>query len=118
LDAQRAACAAFVAQRVTWALVDARYDDDGFSGMNLDRPAFRRLLVDIEAGKIDVVVVRDLSRLSRSREDLAMLVDRFDGSSVAFVSATENVTIAGATRAVPAFSAPPPWGSRARRRRT
>jgi DNA invertase Pin-like site-specific DNA recombinase len=118
LDAQRAACAAYVAQRETWALVEARYDDDGFSGMNLNRPAFRRLLVDIEAGKIDVVVVRDLSRLSRSREDLAMLVDRFEGSSVAFVLAAENVTIAGATRGVPAFSAPPPWGCRARRRRT
>jgi DNA invertase Pin-like site-specific DNA recombinase len=118
LDAQRAACAAYVARWETWVLVDARYDDDGFSGMNLNRPAFRRLLVDIEAGKLDVVVVRDLSRLTRSREDLAMLARRFEGPGVAFVSAADDLSIVGTARGVPALSAPSGRGSRARRRRT
>src|SRR5712675_2858558 len=68
LDAQREACEAYTAsQRAEgWLLVPDRYDDGGFSGGTLDRPALKRLLTDIEAGKIDIVVVYKIDRLSRS----------------------------------------------------
>src|SRR3954452_16034406 len=77
LDAQRDACEAYVAsQRAEgWVLVDDRYDDGGFSGGTLERPALRRLLADIEAGQVDVVVVYKIDRLSRSLMDFARLVE-------------------------------------------
>jgi DNA invertase Pin-like site-specific DNA recombinase len=92
LDAQREACEAFIAsQRAEgWTLVRDRYDDGGFSGGSLDRPALQRLLADIEAGLIDVVVVYKIDRLSRSLMDFAKLVEVFDAHEVTFVSVTQS----------------------------
>jgi site-specific DNA recombinase len=92
LDAQREACEAYVAsQRAEgWLLVQDRYDDGGFSGGNLVRPALKRLLGDIEAGRVDVVVVYKIDRLSRSLMDFSRLVEVFDRHNVTFVSVTQS----------------------------
>jgi DNA invertase Pin-like site-specific DNA recombinase len=92
LDAQREACEAYIAsQRAEgWVLVRDRYDDDGVSGGTLDRPALKRLLADIEAGLVDVVVVYKIDRLSRSLMDFARLVETFDAHEVTFVSVTQS----------------------------
>jgi DNA invertase Pin-like site-specific DNA recombinase len=92
LDAQREACEAYVAsQRAEgWLLVSDRYDDGGFSGGTLERPALKRLLADIEAGRIDVVVVYKIDRLSRSLMDFSRLVEVFDRQNVTFVSVTQS----------------------------
>ena len=92
LDAQRDSCEAFVvSQRAEgWILVPDRYDDGGFSGSNLDRPALRRLLADIGAGRVDVVVVYKIDRLSRALMDFAKLVEIFDQHGVTFVSVTQS----------------------------
>jgi DNA invertase Pin-like site-specific DNA recombinase len=92
LDAQRDSCEAYVAsQRAEgWLLVPDRYDDGGFSGGTLDRPALKRMLADIEAGKIDVVVVYKIDRLSRSLMDFSRLVEVFDQHKVTFVSVTQS----------------------------
>ncbi len=86
LDAQRDACEAFVAsQRAEgWTLVGDRYDDGGFSGGTLERPALKRLLADIERGLIDVVVTYKLDRLSRSLTDFVRLMERFEAHGVTF----------------------------------
>src|SRR5690242_13730148 len=83
LDAQRDACEAYVAsQRAEgWILVPDRYDDGGFSGGTLVRPALKRLLADIEAKRIDVVVVYKVDRLSRALMDFAKLVEVLDRKS-------------------------------------
>ena len=73
-----------------WAAVPDRYDDGGFSGGTLERPALQRLLADIEAGRIDVVVVYKIDRLSRSLMDFAKLVEVFDRNNVTFVSVTQS----------------------------
>jgi site-specific DNA recombinase len=92
LDAQREACEAFIAsQRAEgWVLVHDRYDDGGISGGTLERPALKRLIADIEAGLIDVVVVYKIDRLSRSLIDFTKLVEVFDAHSVTFVSVTQS----------------------------
>jgi len=92
LDAQREACEAYVAsQRAEgWVLVNDRYDDGGFSGGTLERPALKRLLADIEAGRVDVVVVYKIDRLSRSLLDFSRLVEVFDRQNVTFVSVTQS----------------------------
>jgi site-specific DNA recombinase len=92
LDAQREACEAFVAsQRAEgWMPIPDRYDDGGFSGATLERPALRRLMADIEAGRIYIVVVYKIDRLSRSLMDFAKLVEVFDRNSVTFVSVTQS----------------------------
>jgi DNA invertase Pin-like site-specific DNA recombinase len=92
LDAQRDACEAYVAsQRAEgWVLVQDRYDDGGFSGGTLERPALRRLLADIEAARVDVVVVYKIDRLSRSLMDFSKLVEVFDRHAVTFVSVTQS----------------------------
>ena len=92
MDAQRDACEAYVAsQRAEgWILVPDRYDDGGFSGSNLERPALKRLLADIEAGRVDVVVVYKIDRLSRALMDFAKLVEVFDQHDVTFVSVTQS----------------------------
>ncbi len=92
LDAQREACEAYVAsQRAEgWLLVSDRYDDGGFSGGTLERPALKRLLGDIEASRIDVVVVYKIDRLSRSLMDFSRLVEVFDRQNVTFVSVTQS----------------------------
>ena len=92
LDAQREACEAYVASQKPegWILVPDRYDDGGFSGGTLERPALKRLLVDIEDGRVDVVVVYKIDRLSRSLMDFAKLVEVFDRRGVTFVSVTQS----------------------------
>ena len=92
LDAQRDACEAYVAsQRAEgWMLVPDRYDDGGFTGGNLERPALQRLLVDISRGEVDVIVVYKIDRLSRSLMDFAKLVEKFDARGVTFVSVTQS----------------------------
>src|SRR4051794_8961250 len=92
LDAQRDACEAYVAsQRAEgWLLVRDRYDDGGFSGGTLERPALKRLLADIEQGRIDVIVVYKIDRLSRSLMDFAKLVETMEAYGVTFVSVTQS----------------------------
>ncbi|GIX11800.1 recombinase family protein [Elioraea sp.] len=92
LDAQREACEAYTASQKAegWVLLRDRYDDGGFSGGTLERPALKRLLADIEAGLIDVVVVYKIDRLSRSLMDFAKLVEVFDRCGVTFVSVTQS----------------------------
>lgn len=92
LDAQRESCEAYItSQRAEgWIPVNDRYDDGGFSGGTLERPALKRLLSDIEAGLIDVVVVYKIDRLSRSLLDFSRLVEVFDRQSVTFVSVTQS----------------------------
>src|SRR5215213_3927715 len=91
LDAQREACEAYiVSQRAGgWIQVDDRYDDGGFSGGTMERPALKRLLADVAAGKIDVVVVYKVDRLTRALSDFAQIVEIFDGRNVSFVSVTQ-----------------------------
>lgn len=92
LHAQREACAAYVASQRSegWVLVPNAYDDGGFSGGTLERPALRRLVADIACGKIDIVVVYKIDRLSRSLMDFARLVEVFDRHQVTFVSVTQS----------------------------
>nr|WP_210245665.1 recombinase family protein [Tardiphaga sp. vice278] len=92
LEAQREACEAYIfSQRAEgWTLVPDRYDDGGISGGTLERPALKRLLADIEAGKLDVVLVYKIDRLSRSMLDFLKLVETFDGRDVTFVSITQS----------------------------
>jgi DNA invertase Pin-like site-specific DNA recombinase len=92
LDAQRDACEAYVAsQRAEgWLLVQDRYDDGGFTGATLERPALQRLLRDIEADRVDVIVVYKIDRLSRSLMDFAKLVEVMDAHGVTFVSVTQS----------------------------
>ena len=92
LDAQREACAAFVLSQKHegWVVLPALYDDGGFSGGTMDRPALQRLLGDIRAGKVDVVVVYKIDRLTRSLFDFAKIVEAFDARGVSFVSITQQ----------------------------
>lgn len=92
LEAQRESCEAYVAsQRAEgWLLVPDRYDDGGFSGGTLDRPALKRLMADIESGRVDIVVVYKIDRLSRSLMDFSRLVEVFDQHKVTFVSVTQS----------------------------
>ena len=92
LDAQRDACAAYTTSQKAegWVALRDSYDDGGFSGGTLERPALKRLLADIEAGLIDVVVVYKIDRLSRSLMDFARLVEVFDRNNVTFVSVTQS----------------------------
>src|SRR3981081_3504893 len=73
-----------------WALVRSKYDDGGFSGGNTDRPALQRLLEDLRAGKVDIIVVYKVDRLTRSLADFAKLVELFDQQGVSFVSVTQQ----------------------------
>ncbi|MBF0182106.1 MAG: recombinase family protein [Magnetococcales bacterium] len=92
LDAQRESCEAYIVSQKAegWFLVADRYDDGGFSGGNLERPALKRLLADIEAGRINVVVVYKIDRLTRSLLDFAKLVEAFDKKQVTFASVTQS----------------------------
>ncbi|MCU0687613.1 MAG: recombinase family protein [Polyangiaceae bacterium] len=98
LDAQREACEAYVRVRSAegWRLVPERYDDGGFTGANLDRPAFQRLLDDIDAGRVDLVVVYKVDRLSRSLLDFARVMERLGRAGAAFVAVTQNFSTADA----------------------
>jgi site-specific DNA recombinase len=92
LDAQREACEAYVASQKAegWVLTRDPYNDGGFSGATLERPALKRLISDIEAGGIDIAVVYKIDRLSRSLMDFAKLVEVFDRNNVTFVSVTQS----------------------------
>jgi site-specific DNA recombinase len=92
LDAQREACAAYIQSQKPegWVPVADRYDDGGISGGTLERPALKRLIADIEFGKVDVVVVYKIDRLSRSLMDFAKLVEVFERRGVTFVSVTQS----------------------------
>jgi DNA invertase Pin-like site-specific DNA recombinase len=92
LDAQREACEAYIKSQAHegWRLIRNRYDDGAFSGASLDRPALRYLLKEVEAGKIDIIVVYKVDRLTRSLADFAKLVELFDQHSVSFVSITQS----------------------------
>ena len=91
LDAQREACEAYIlSQRHEgWTALPAFYDDGGFSGGSMERPALKQLLADMEDGKIDVVVVYKVDRLTRSLTDFAKIVDIFDARDASFVSVTQ-----------------------------
>src|SRR5271170_3599431 len=92
LDAQREACEAYIKSQAHegWRLVRTGYDDGGLSGASLDRPALQELLGDVRGGKIDVIVVYKVDRLTRSLADFAKLVELFDQHSVSFVSVTQQ----------------------------
>lgn len=92
LDAQREACEAYIKSQASlgWRVLPQPYDDPAFSGGNLERPALKRLLADIEAGKVDVVVVYKIDRLTRSLADFAKLVEAFDAKSISFVAITQQ----------------------------
>jgi len=92
LDAQREAGEAYVSSQIGegWVCLPERYDDGGFTGGNLDRPSLKRLIADIEAGKIDCVVVYKVDRLSRSLMDFSRLVEVFDKHGTSFVSVTQH----------------------------
>src|SRR5712691_4858848 len=92
LDAQYDASQAYIRSQAHagWSLLRAKYDDGGFSGGNTDRPALQRLLEDVGAGKIDIIVVYKVDRLTRSLADFAKLVELFDKHDVSFVSVTQQ----------------------------
>ncbi len=92
LDAQYDASQTYIRSQVHagWTLVRSKYDDGGFSGGNTDRPALQRLLDDLRAGKVDIIVVYKVDRLTRSLADFAKLVELFDQHGVSFVSVTQQ----------------------------
>ena len=92
LDAQHDASSAYIRSQAHagWMMVKTRYDDGGFSGGSTDRPALQRLLDDIRARRIDIIVVYKVDRLTRSLADFAKLVELFDAHSVSFVSVTQQ----------------------------
>jgi len=92
LDAQRESGEAYIAaqKHEGWVCLPDRYDDGGFTGGNMDRPAVQRLMKDIEAGKVDCVVVYKVDRLSRSLLDFARIMEAFDKNKIAFVSVTQQ----------------------------
>jgi site-specific DNA recombinase len=92
LDAQREACEAYILSQKHdgWIGLPAFYDDGGLSGGNMERPALKRLLDDVSAGKVDVIVVYKVDRLTRSLSDFARIVDTLDKHQVSFVSVTQH----------------------------
>jgi DNA invertase Pin-like site-specific DNA recombinase len=92
LDAQREACEAYIKSQMHegWKAITKHYDDPAYSGGNLDRPALQTLLGDIDAGRVDVVVVYKIDRLTRSLSDFAKLVELFDKKAISFVAVTQQ----------------------------
>lgn len=92
LDAQREACEAYIKSQMHegWILVDKQYNDGGYSGGTMERPAFKELLKDIENDKIDIVVVYKVDRLTRSLMDFSKIIDVFDRHETSFVSITQQ----------------------------
>jgi len=91
LDAQREACAAYILSQAHegWEPTEGSYDDGGWSGGNMDRPGLRQLLAEVEAGRVDVIVVYKVDRLTRSLADFARIVDTLDKAGASFVSVTQ-----------------------------
>jgi site-specific DNA recombinase len=96
LDAQRESAEAYIQSQAQagWLCLPERYDDGGFTGGNMDRPALARLLTDIEAGRIDAVILYKVDRLSRSLLDFARMMETFERHQVAFVSVTQQFNTA------------------------
>jgi site-specific DNA recombinase len=96
LDAQRESALAYIKSQASggWTCLKARYDDGGFTGGNMERPALQRLLADIQAGEVDCVVVYKVDRLSRSLLDFARMMETFEQHHVAFVSVTQQFNTA------------------------
>ena len=96
LHAQREACAAYVQSQKAerWLLLPDHYDDGGLSGGTLERPAMQRLLTDIDAGRVDQIIVYKIDRLTRSLADFARIVDRLDAAGASFVSVTQSFNTA------------------------
>lgn len=92
LDTQREACESYISlqKHEGWLQLPDNYDDGGFSGGNMERPALKRLMDDIKSGLIDTVVVYKVNRLSRSLADFAKLIELFDEHKVSFVSVTQQ----------------------------
>lgn len=92
LDAQREACEAYVKSQMHegWILINKEYNDGGYSGGTMNRPAFQELLLDIEEDKIDIVVVYKVDRLTRSLMDFSKIIDAFDKHKTSFVSITQQ----------------------------
>ena len=92
LDAQYEACAAYALsqQHEGWVVLKDRYDDGGFSGGNMERPGLKRLLADIEVGKIDIVLLYKIDRLTRSLTDFSRIVEVMDSAGASFVSITQS----------------------------
>ncbi|HUW34758.1 MAG TPA: recombinase family protein, partial [Planctomycetota bacterium] len=91
LDAQRAAAEAYIVSQKGggWTCLPTRYDDGGYSGGNVDRPAFQQLMADVEAGKVDCIVVYKIDRLSRSLMDFARIMETLERCGVSLVSVTQ-----------------------------
>jgi site-specific DNA recombinase len=96
LDAQRERCLTYISSRADWQLVEEPYDDGGFTGANIDRPAFQRLLADVEAHRVEIVVVYKVDRLSRSLLDFVKVMERLTAAGGSFVSVTQNFSTADA----------------------
>lgn len=96
LEAQREADENYVKSQKHqgWVLIKEHYDDGGFSGGNMNRPSLKRLLQDVEAGKVNMIVVYKIDRLTRSLTDFAKMVDIFDRYKCSFVSVTQNFNTA------------------------
>lgn len=92
LDAQREACEAYIKSQIHegWILLDKQYNDGGYSGGTMERPAFKQLLIDIENDEVDIVVVYKVDRLTRSLMDFAKIIDVFDKHNASFVSITQH----------------------------
>lgn len=92
LEAQREACESYIKSQMHegWKLIPTAYDDGGYTGGNMERPALQALMADIKAGKVDVIVVYKVDRLSRSLNDFAQMVNVFDAQQVSFVSITQQ----------------------------
>src|SRR5499427_6991483 len=92
LQAQREACEAFIhsQQQEGWLCLRAAYDDGGFSGATMGRPALQRLLADLAAGRVDTIVVHKIDRLTRSLADFAKIVEILDTRGASFVSVTQQ----------------------------
>src|SRR5437899_5284115 len=92
LQAKREACEAFIhSQRQEgWVCLRAAYDDGGFSGATMDRPALQQLLADLTAGRVDTIVVYKIDRLTRSLADFAKIVEILDARGASFVSVTQQ----------------------------
>ncbi len=92
LDAQREASEAYIKSQTHegWSLIRSRYDDGGFSGGSMERPALQKLLLEVQVKRIDVIVVYKVDRLTRSLADFAKLVEMFDAHGVSFVSVTQS----------------------------
>ena len=92
LDAQREACEAYIVSQkhAGWIALPDMYDDGGLSGGTMERPALQRLLAEIKAGKVQIVVVYKVDRLTRSLADFAKIVDVFDAHGASFVSVTQS----------------------------